>query len=171
MKNTKRRNYILGSMILKYLHVSFRKKKKTRDDVLLPLNWFGKKTFVSNNLVFIVRFSRIFLHLLLTDQDNLAVAFHILPTDKIKLISNFSNKWIMKPNFAQTTPFKSFSILVVKNKTRALFFVCQQCSRCLATHIARWLKNGGALPIFHANSSYFEDSEIQSSNFQWVDLA
>ena len=26
----------------------------------------------------------------------------------------------MKPNFAQTTPFKSFSILVVKNKTRAL---------------------------------------------------
>ena len=41
-----------------------------------------------------------------------------------------------------------------------------QCSRCLAIHIARPLKNGGALPIFHANPSYFDDSEIQSSNFQ-----
>ena len=41
-----------------------------------------------------------------------------------------------------------------------------QCSRCLAIHIARPLKNGGALPIFHANPSYFDDSEIQSSDFQ-----
>ena len=47
----------------------------------------------------------------------------------------------------------------------------KQCSRCLAIHIARPLKNGGALPIFHANPSYFDDSEIQSSDFQWVDLA
>ena len=42
----------------------------------------------------------------------------------------------------------------------------QQCSRCLAIHNARRLKNGRALPIFHANPSYFDDSEIQFSNFQ-----
>ena len=85
-------------------------------------------------------------------------------TCKISFFASSQYQFIYFINWAYTF----FRLLMQKN-TLVLLHV--QCSRCLAIHIARPLKNGGALPIFHANPSYFDNSEIQSSDFQWVDLA
>ena len=80
------------------------------------------------------------------------------------LSSKFSHKTIMSSPTMVLPPVVQSRLQHYDNGRRVSQL--SQCSRGLAIHIARPLKNGGALPIFHANPSYFDDSEIQSSDFQ-----
>ena len=51
-------------------------------------------------------------------------------------------------------------ILTVRNIPENLSTTFGQCSRGLALHTARPLKNGGAFPIFQENPSKFDSFEM-----------